>query len=158
MTRYRVSINKLDHRGHDIRYNEDKGLWECAEFDLAYEQLKGLKEAINRKLAAEGKAKVAGIRIGDSRWSGGPEKVTITSVLADGYCWIINEHGNRSRVRCEIVALDTPENWKLLKEYDALIKLITIAEKNAEKFLKAIPKVSRKMLSELKVAEAEKAA
>lgn len=155
MGRRTESIETVEHRGLDIHYDYEEGFWRCHDLELQNAQLKPLKEAINRKLAHEGKAQIAAILIGSGRWSDGHRKVKLTSVVDDRYCWVTYEGGSRSKAQNENVLLDTPENWKLIKEFDALVKVVETAQTAVDKFYKKLPHVSRKMLSEMRVKDAE---
>lgn len=153
-----TDVTDVKHNGYDIRYREDENLWSCHTLDLEARSLKALRQKINEIDAVQRRVDhVKAIKV--DRWSGNGRPCVVTLIHDDGECWI-TEHArgaykSRSKVSFNDLVLDNEENRAALVVVKAAKAAAERASKHVETLTKALPRVTRAQLLELKVQRAD---
>jgi hypothetical protein len=147
---------ETEHLGYKISYDEERNFWQCWDLQFTSPSLKGLKVKIGQYDADSRRVdKFKAIIV--EGWREKAVPVVVTLIADDKECWITKE-GSRSKEKYDNLMVDSPETRAAIAEWKTLKEAVKVAETAANQKLASIPRLSRKLLTEAKIAKAEEAA
>jgi hypothetical protein len=147
---------ETEHLGYKINYDEERNFWQCWDLQFTSPSLKGLKLKIGQHDADSRRVdKFKAVML--ESWRETVEPVVVTLIADDKECWVIKPKG-RSKEKYETLMVDSADTRAKIAEWKTLREAVKVAEKAAADKLASIPRLSRKLLTEAKIAKAEEAA
>lgn len=164
------AVEAIEHNGHRVSYDEDDNTWECSSLNLSASSLKALRQKINAiDLAVRRVDNVRALHI--SSYGSEVEPCIITSIVDAKNCWTTTvrtrgrrlgggEYTAKEREQCafESLALDNEDTKLAIARWKRAEAKSREAGNAAEAAKKAIPRLTRAQLLELKVTQAEEEA
>lgn len=150
-------IEDIKHNGYTIRYREDENVWSCYALSLEAKSLKSLRQKINEIDAVQ--RRVDNVKAINVRNYGGNTPCEITLIHDEHECWIKergrNGSSSRSKTSFNSLVLDNEENRAALATLKAAKEVAEKADQRATDLARALPRVTRAQLLELKVQKAD---